>query len=94
MNKFWLICRYEYLRHVRRKALYICAAQYAGDGFADGRGRDFWRYGPNYDSRPVGYVDPTGFLANAQPVPQNSGELVPGSLRSIHIRMRPPPMAR
>jgi ABC-2 type transport system permease protein len=76
MKKFWLICRYEYLRHVRRKrflfallSLPLMVLLMIGAGFLA-----VWA---NYDNRPVGYVDPTGIMANAQSVPKTSGDLFP-----------------
>lgn len=76
MNKFWLICSYEYLRHVRRRRfifallsmplmilLMISAGLLA-----------VWA---EYDSRPIGYVDATGVLAQARQVPPDPGEWFP-----------------
>ncbi len=76
MNKFWLVARYEYLRHVRRKrfifallSLPLMVVLMIGAGFLA-----VWA---EYDSRPVGYVDLAGVLMNARPVPQTSGEMFP-----------------
>ncbi len=76
MNKLWLVVRYEYLRHVRRKrfifallSLPLMVVLMVGAGFL--------AVYADYDSRPVGYVDLSGVLANAQPVPQTSGDMMP-----------------
>ncbi len=76
MNKFWLICRYEYLRHVRRKrflfallSMPLMVLLMVGAGFLA-----VWA---NYDSRPVGFVDTSGVFVKAQPVPKTSGDLFP-----------------
>ena len=76
MNKFWLVFRHEYLRHVRRKrfifalmSLPLMVLLMIGAGLLAARA--------DYDSRPVGYVDLSGVLKNARPVPQTSGDLFP-----------------
>ena len=76
MNKIWLVIRYEYLRHVRRKrfifallSLPLMVVLMIAAGFLA-----VWA---EYDSRPVGYVDLSGVLENALPVPQASGEMFP-----------------
>ena len=76
MNKFWLVFRHEYLRHVRRKrfifalmSLPLMVLLMIGAGLLAARA--------DYDSRPVGYVDLSGVLTNARPVPQTSGDLFP-----------------
>jgi ABC-2 type transport system permease protein len=73
VKKFWLICRYEYLRHVKRKrfifallSMPLMVLLMFGAGFLA-----VWA---NYDSRPIGYVDLSGVMANAQPVPSTPGD--------------------
>ena len=76
MNKVWLVFRYEYLRHVRRKrfifallSLPLMVLLMIGAGYL--------AVIADYDSRPVGYVDLSGVLVNAQPVPQTKGDMFP-----------------
>ena len=76
MNKFWLVFRYEYLRHVRRKrfifalvSLPLMVLMMIGVGYIA-----VWA---ENDSRPVGYVDLSGVLANANQVPPTSGDWFP-----------------
>jgi ABC-2 type transport system permease protein len=76
MNKFWLVFRYEYLRHVRRKR-FIFALLSLPLMVVLMIGAIFLAVWADYDSRPVGYVDLSGVLANAQSVPQTSGDLFP-----------------
>ncbi len=76
MNKLWLVTRYEYLRHVRRKRfIFALLSLPLMVGLMIGAG--FLAVLADYDSRPVGYVDLSGVLVNAQPVPQPSGEIMP-----------------
>jgi len=76
MNKFWLICKYEYLRHVRRRrflfalmSLPLMILLMIGAGFLA-----VWA---EYDNRPIGYVDETGTLAQARQVTPEPGEWFP-----------------
>lgn len=76
MNKFWLICKYEYLRHVRRKrfifallSMPLMIMLMIGAGFLS-----VWA---DYDSTPVGYVDTSGILAQAKQVPVSPTEWFP-----------------
>ena len=79
MNKFWLICKYEYLRHVRRRrflfalmSLPLMILLMIGAGILA-----VWA---EYDNRPIGYVDETGTLAQVRQVPPEPGEWFPDPL--------------
>jgi ABC-2 type transport system permease protein len=76
MKKFWLVFRNEYLRHVMRRrfifallSLPLFVALLVGVGLLA-----VWS---DYDNRPVGYVDLSGFFQNARPLPVNTDELFP-----------------
>jgi len=76
MNKFWLVFRNEYLRHVLRRrfifalvSLPLFVAILVGVGFLAA-----WS---NYDSRPVVYVDFSGVFKNARPLPTESDSFFP-----------------
>ena len=76
MKKFWLVCRYEYLRHVRRKRFIFALLSMPAMillMFAAG----FLSVWVQYDKTPIGFVDPTHVLQNPQPTPKQSGELLP-----------------
>lgn len=76
MNKFWLVCRYEYLRHVRRKR-FIFALLSMPAMILLMVGAGFLAVWVQYDKTPIGLVDPSGILANPQPAPVKPGELLP-----------------
>ncbi|HVP21842.1 MAG TPA: ABC transporter permease [Anaerolineaceae bacterium] len=76
MRKFWLIFRNEYLRHVLRRrfifallSLPVFVALLVGVGLLAA-----WS---DYDHRPVGYVDLSGFFLNARQVPSKTDNLFP-----------------
>jgi ABC-2 type transport system permease protein len=76
MTKFWLVFRNEYLRHVLRKRfIFALLSMPLFVGLLVGVGiLAVWA---DYDGRPVGYVDPSGFFKNARSVPQKSDSLFP-----------------
>jgi ABC-2 type transport system permease protein len=78
MTKFWLVFRNEYLRHVlRRRFIFALLSMPLFFGLMVGVGLlAVWA---DYDSRPVGYIDQSGFFANAQPVPPTTDSLFPPS---------------
>jgi ABC-2 type transport system permease protein len=76
MRKFWLVFRNEYLRHVLRKR-FIFALLSMPLFFGLMVGIGLLAVWADYDSRPVGYVDLSGFFKDAQPVPQKSDSLFP-----------------
>jgi ABC-2 type transport system permease protein len=76
MNKFWLICSYEYLRHVKRKRfIFALLSMPLMIVFMIGAG--FLAVWAEYDARPVGYVDALNVFANPQPVPAVPDEWLP-----------------
>ncbi len=89
MNKFWLVCRYEYLRHVRRKR-FIFALLSMPAMILLMFGAGFLEVWAQYDKTPIGFVDPSGVLANPQPIPQQADELLPLRI-SRNLRMRNQP---
>jgi ABC-2 type transport system permease protein len=76
MRKFWLVFRYEYLRHVlRRRFIFALLSMPLFFGLMVGIGLlAVWA---NYDGRPVGYVDLSGFFKNAQTETPKSDSLFP-----------------
>ena len=76
MRKFWLIFRNEYLRHVKRKRfIFALLSMPLFVGLMVGVGLlAVWA---DYDSRPVAYMDQSGFFANAVPVPEGTDSLFP-----------------
>lgn len=76
MNKFWLICSYEYLRHVKRKR-FIFALLSMPLMIVLMIGAGFLAVWAEYDARPVGYVDALNVFANPQPVPPVPDEWFP-----------------
>jgi ABC-2 type transport system permease protein len=76
MNKFWLICSYEYLRHVKRKR-FIFALLSMPLMIVLMIGAGFLAVWAEYDARPVGYVDALNVFANPQPVPSVPDEWFP-----------------
>ena len=76
MNKFWLVCRYEYFRHVRRKR-FIFALLSMPAMILLMFGAGFLAVWAQYDKTPIGFVDPFGALVNPQPVPKQADEMFP-----------------
>ncbi len=76
MNKFWLVFRNEYLRHVKRKRfIFALLSMPLFVGLMVGVGvLAVWA---DYDGRPVAYVDPSGSFLNASPVPVKTDSLFP-----------------
>ena len=76
MTKFWLVFRNEYLRHVLRKRfIFALLSMPLFVGLMVGVGiLAVWA---DYDGRPVGYIDQSGFFKNARSVPQKSDSLFP-----------------
>ena len=76
MTKFWLVFRNEYLRHVLRKRfIFALLSMPLFVGLMVGVGiLAVWA---DYDVRPVGYIDQSGFFKNARSVPQKSDSLFP-----------------
>ncbi|HEX7393752.1 MAG TPA: ABC transporter permease [Anaerolineaceae bacterium] len=74
MTKFWLVFRNEYLRHVLRKRfIFALLSMPLFVGLMVGVGiLAVWA---DYDGRPVGYIDQSGFFKNARSVPQKSDSL-------------------
>lgn len=81
MSKFWLIFRYEYLRHVRRKRfifallsmpLFVAFIILVG----------FLSVYLQHDSGPIGYVDHAGVLANPIFPKQEEGLLKPVEIKA------------
>ena len=68
MKKFWLVCRYEYLRHVRRKR-FIFALMSMPAMVLLMFGAGFLAVWAQYDKTPIGFVDPAGVLVNPQSPP-------------------------
>lgn len=79
MNKFWLICTNEYLRHVRRRR-FIFALLSMPLMILLMIGAGMLAVWAEYDSRPIGYVDETGILAQARQVPPEKGDWFPDPL--------------
>jgi len=65
MKKFWLIAKHEYLRHVLRKR-FIVSILSMPIFFAFIIAMGFISAYLQYDRTPIGYVDHSGVLANAQ----------------------------
>lgn len=76
MRKFWLIFRNEYLRHVKRKRfIFALLSMPLFVGMMVGVGLlAVWA---DFDSRPVAYLDQSGFFASARPVPESKDKLFP-----------------
>ena len=68
MKKFWLIAKHEYLRHVLRKR-FILSILSMPIFFAFIIAMGFVSAYLQYDRTPIGYVDHSGLLENAQPDP-------------------------
>jgi ABC-2 type transport system permease protein len=76
MSKIWLVFLYEYKRHVLRKrflfallSMPLFVLLLVGIGFI--------AVYVQYNSTPVGYLDPANVLPNARQVPPNSDKLFP-----------------
>jgi ABC-2 type transport system permease protein len=65
MKKFWLVAKYEYFRHVLRKR-FIVSILSMPIFFAFIMGMGFLSAYMQYDRTPIGYVDHSGVLANAE----------------------------
>jgi ABC-2 type transport system permease protein len=76
MNKFWLVCRHEYLRHVKTKR-FIFALLSLPFFILLTMGIGILAVALQYNSLPVGYIDQSGVLANAEPVITDTFELFP-----------------
>ncbi len=73
MNKFWYVAQYEYKRHVLRKGFILAILSVPliislsiGIGYL---AELYFEVNPD----PLGYVDLSGLLENAQPVPEGAG---------------------
>ena len=76
MKKFWLVFRNEYLRHVkRRRFIFALLSMPIFFGLMVGIG--ILAVAADYDSRPVAYVDLSGYFKNAQPAPHTTDSLFP-----------------
>ncbi len=79
MKKFWLVFRYEYLRHVLRKR-FLFALMSIPLFILLMIGVVFLTVWLQSDMSPAGYVDLSGRLANARPVPEQSDILIPNTV--------------
>jgi ABC-2 type transport system permease protein len=75
MNKVWLVFKYEYLGHIRRKrfiltlfSLPLVIALVIAVGIITAV--------TSLDRRPVGYSDLSGLFANAKPLPEQKSSLI------------------
>lgn len=76
MKKFWLVFRYEYLRHVLRRR-FIFALLSVPFFLLLTVGISLLAVYMQTDRRPAGVVDLSGALANARPVPGKGDALIP-----------------
>lgn len=74
MNKFWVVFKYEYLRHVKRKR-FIFGLLSIPLFMAVIMGVSFLAAILSTDTRPVGYVDQSGLFKDAQPLPSKGSGL-------------------
>lgn len=68
MNKFWVVFKHEYLRHVKRKR-FILGLLSIPLFMAVIMGVSVLAAVLSEDTRPVGYIDQSGLFKNAQPLP-------------------------
>ncbi len=78
MKKFWLVFRYEYLRHVLRKRFLFALLSIPLFVLLT-IGIGFLAVILQTDQRPAGYVDLSGRLANARPATQEQDALIPNT---------------
>lgn len=78
MNKFWLVIKYEYLRHVMRKR-FLFALLSIPFFVLLMIGIGILAVLMQTDQRPAGYVDFSGAFANATPIPVQLDKLIPNT---------------
>lgn len=78
MNKFWLVLKYEYLRHVKRKRFLFGLLSIPFFVLLT-IGIGFLAVLIQTDQRPAGYVDFSGAFANARQIPVQLDKLIPNT---------------